>query len=250
MSGKPLGRRTPPDFKHVAKYPLTALVADQTLPVPAYPSERSLGLPWWWKDHDQGQEGSCVGFGSSAMMSVTNHAQRYATTGESITYRYACHWLYEEAQLVDPWSDTPPAEGTSVDAACQILKARGHRRVQRGVIGPENVVSGISAYRWATTVDELRAAMWAGLAVAIGVNWYTNFDKPVTYNNELWIGRNANLGSIRGGHCVCLFRFSDRRGAFRIMNSWGADYPPVWVPYDVVQRLISEDGEAVVIVDR
>lgn len=244
-----LGRRTPETWEHVERYPLSALVADQALPVPAYPSERSLGLPWWWKDHDQGQEGSCVGFGCSAMMSITNHEQRRATTGQDITYRYACHWLYEEAQLVDEWTDTPPEEGTSVNAACQILRARGHRRVQRGVIGPESTVSGITAYRWAQTSDEIRAAIWAGLAVSIGVNWYSNFDDPVSFGGELWIGRSG-LGFVRGGHCVCLYRFSDRREAFRLMNSWGADYPPVWVPYDVVERLISEQGEAVVITDR
>lgn len=250
MSDKPLGRRIPPDFAHVAKYPLKTLVADQTLPIPPYPKELSLGLPWWWKQHDQGQEGSCVGFGSSAMMSVTNHAQRYATTGQSITYRYAAHWLYEEAQLVDPWDDTPPEEGTSVDAACQILRARGHRRVQSGVMGPENIANGVSAYRWATTVDELRAALWAGLAVSIGVNWYSSFDNPLTtLTGDRWLPEQ-NLGSIRGGHCVCLFRFSDRRGAFRLMNSWGASYPPVWIPYGTMQRLIDEEGEAVVITDR
>lgn len=241
-----LGRREPTDFKHVAAYPLRELA----LPVPPEGSEKSLGLPWWWKQHDQGNEGSCVGFGSSAMMSVTNHYQRLVTTGRDLTYRYACRWLYLEAQLVDEWDDTPPAEGTSVHAACQILQQVGHRRVQNGVAGEPNLAHGIAAYRWAETVDEVRAAIWAGMAVALGANWYSNFDSPVVYNNERWIGRSANLGWIRGGHCVCLLRMSDRRQGFLMMNSWGSAYPPVWVPYDTLERLMGEYGEVVVITDR
>lgn len=246
-----LGRRTPPDLEHVARYPLSALIADPThaLVVPPSGTEKSLGLPWWWKQHNQGAEGSCVGFGTSAMSSVTNHYQRLLA-GQDITYRYAARWLYLEAQLIDEWDDTPPGEGTSVRAGCEILRARGHRRIQNNVVGSENLAHGIDTYRWAVDADEVRAAIFAGLAVSIGVVWYTNFDNPVTFNNELWIGRSPNLGTVRGGHCVCLFRMSDRRQAFRVMNSWGSAYAPVWIPYAVLERLISEWGEIAVITDR
>lgn len=239
-----LGRRAPETWEHVEKYPLRELA----LPVPPA-TELSLGLPWWWKQHDQGAEGSCVGFGTSAMMSVTNHLQRLRATGQNLTYRYECRWLYTEAQLVDEWDETPPEEGTSVKAACQILQTKGHRRVQNGVVGDVNLAHGISAYRWATNVDEIRAAIFAGLAVSVGVNWYSNFDSPVLYNNERWVGRSG-LGFVRGGHDVCFYRMSDRRQAFMLMNSWGSAYPPVWLPYGVMQRLLDEDGEAVVITDR
>lgn len=30
----------------------------------------------------------------------------------------------------------------------------------------------------------------------------------------------------------------------------GHDYPPVWVPYMAVQRLLNEDGEACAVTDR
>lgn len=183
------------------------------------------------------------------MMSITNFVQRLRETGQRVTYRYDARWLYREAQLVDEWHETPPEEGTSVRAACDILRARGHCRVQRGVPGPENVINGIATNRWAKSVDEVRAALWAGLAVAIGVNWYSNFDSPELVNGEYWIGR-GNLGAVRGGHCTALFRFSDRRQAVRQMNSWGPEYPPVWIPYETLERLIDEWGEAAVITDR
>lgn len=250
MTGE-LGRRVPTTWTHVDKYPLHALVADpqHELVVPPAGTEKGLGLPWWWKTHDQGAEGACVGFGCSAMMSVTNHAQRLAATGQDLTFRYAARWLYIEAQLIDEWNDTPPGEGTSVRAGCDILRDRGHRRVQNRQTGPELLEHGIAANRWAQSIDEVRAAIFAGFAVAIGVNWYANFDDPVLVDGEYWIGR-GDIGVVRGGHCTALYRFSDRRQAVRMMNSWGAGYPPVWLPYDVLERLLHEDGEVAVITDR
>jgi hypothetical protein len=182
------------------------------------------------------------------MMGVTN-TQQARQQDSFATYRYDPKWLYHETQLVDEWPETPPAQGTSVRASCDVLRTRGHRRVYRGVSRPENLIHGIDANRWAATVDEMRAAVYAGTAVSIGVNWYTNFDAPVLKDNELWVGQ-TQLGSVRGGHCVCVYRMSDTRQAFRIMNSWGAGYPPVWVPYAIMQRLLNEDGEAAVITDR
>jgi hypothetical protein len=41
--------------------------------------------------------------------------------------------------------------------------------------------------------------------VVLGVNWYSAFDKPQKDDaGHYWIGRDGNLGTIRGGHCVCL----------------------------------------------
>jgi hypothetical protein len=40
--------------------------------------------------------------------------------------------------------------------------------------------------------------------IAIGINWYANFDDPVRDpTGHYWIGRGP-LGQVRGGHCVCL----------------------------------------------
>lgn len=181
MTG-PLGRRPPTDWRHVERYPLTApIVQEITKPQPMAigvtwyhafdtPVRDSSGAYWiarngqlgavrgghcvclkgrgitdpvaWWDFYDQGAEGSCVGFGSSRMMSLLNRK------------RYDARWLYEEAQLVDEWDDTPPGEGTSVRAGMDILRTRGHR-VSRGLVdGPVDPAEGIAANRWATSVDD------------------------------------------------------------------------------------------------
>jgi hypothetical protein len=41
--------------------------------------------------------------------------------------------------------------------------------------------------------------------VVIGVNWYTEFDKPQKDSQgHFWIARDGKLTKTRGGHCVCL----------------------------------------------
>lgn len=97
----------------------------------------------WWSFYDQGQTGECVGFSSSRMMSLLNRA------------RYDAPWLYFAAeeragQPRDPYS------GTYVYAAMDVLRLQGHKTPTGA--GP-TAGNGISANRWATTVDEIRACL-------------------------------------------------------------------------------------------
>lgn len=247
MAGE-LGRLEPTDWKHVEKYPFSAVIEEPHSPItiPTGSFDRALSLPVYWREWDQGREGACVGFGTSMMMALTNRKQDPLHR----QYRYNPMWLYREAQKVDEW----PGEnysGTSVRAACDVLRNIGHVRVLRGKDQPVSLSEGIDTNRWATGIDEIRAAIYSGLAVSIGINWYRDFDTPHTRNGELFIGQDNWLQTgIRGGHCVCIYRMSDRRNAFRILNSWGASYPPVWFPYDVIKALLMQDGEAAVITDR
>jgi hypothetical protein len=261
FSHKGLGAHLPTDKPYAAKYPWRAL----SVPTP-FVVNKSLSLPWWHKTHDQGQEGACVGFGTTMLAAIVNTQQRKAQGIRPNTVRYDPWWLWDQAKAIDYWPETQPGdnEGTSVDAACQIMASKGlvkysttaRLRERLGLAGHPGVASpeeGITAYRWATTVDEMRAAIAAGLPLSIGVNWYQNFDGPEVVRRgvtpEAWIGR-GELGSTRGGHCVCVYGASDRRQAFRIKNSWGAYYPEVWMPYETMQRLLDEYGEACIITDR
>lgn len=166
----------------------------------------------WYKFYNQGQEGACVGFGSSRMMSLLNRK------------RYFARWLWDRAKDADAWPDTNPGDdnGTSVDAAMKVLAAKGHvvystkydsfNQGRPGDAYPRTGLSGvtaegITAYRWARTASEVHSAL----------------KSPV----------------------------SDKTGAVRVLNSWGSGYPPVvWLPDETLQRLIDEDGEAPVVTDR
>lgn len=242
-----LGRRIPPDFNHVEKYPFSAVQ-----PLTAVSVNRSLRLPYFHSTWDQGREGACVGYGTSMMMSIINEAQARASLKTPYTHRYDPRWLWNEAKKVDPWPDTNPGDdnGTSVSAACDVLRDQGHVRVVGGVDRPVDPSQGISTNRWASSVDEVRTAISLGIPCSIGINWYTNFDSPqIDSSGRYWIGKGS-LGSVRGGHCVCIYGAWDKYQAVRIKNSWGGAYPLVWMPYTTLQRLINEYGEVALVTDR
>lgn len=236
MNGHGLGRRPILD-----RAPLYAVRMRNLLPTSPAPVERFLTLPnpeEYRPFYDQGTEGACVGFSCSWMMSILNRR------------RYDATKLYREAQDCDEYHDTPPSDGTSVKAALDILRARGHWRYYAGLMRALNLRDGIAAYRWALTVDELRAAISQGTPFVLGINWYEAFDSPVFVKGGWSIGHQVNWGYVRGGHAICGYGASDKRQAFRLINTWGFDFPPVWIPYTAVQRLLNEDGEAAAVTDR
>lgn len=234
----PLGRKVPPTDDHVRKYPLRAALPPTLLP---FVVNRTLRLPSLRREYDQGSEGACVGYGLTWAMSILNGK------------RYVPRWLYLQAQLIDPWRDTPPGEGTDVNSGCKILRDKGHVITRYGKASPEPVLDeGVSEYRWAVTVDEMRWCIANGIPVVIGVNWYSNFDSPQKdASGRYWIGKEGTaLGTIRGGHCVCLYGAYDSLQAFKGVNNWGMSYPLFHLPYSTADRLRQEDGEVTVITDR
>lgn len=245
MSLKPLGRKTPETWEHVEGYPLSALpVSEIPYQVPV-----TIGINWysnfdnpvekdgrywvglsnnlgyirgghcvclkpgkrpdpqtWWDFYDQGNEGACVGFGSSRMMSLLNRK------------RYDARWLWDRAKAVDEWPDTNPGDdnGTSVRAGMDVLRTLGHSAwkvdyegytwQQRATEVPV-LNEGISANRWATKVEEIVSVL----------------NSPITDSLE----------------------------AVPFLNSWGRFYPHItWIPYNVMQRLLDEYGEATMVTDR
>jgi hypothetical protein len=244
MAEGALGRRVPTSWEHVEKYPLSALPeTQQPSQVPAVigvnwysnfdsPVRESYGRYWigrgnlgsvrgghcvcvkskardsatWWDFYDQGYEGACVGFGCSRMMSLMNRK------------RYEARWLWDMAKQRDDWDDTNPGDdnGTSVRAALEVLLHNGHvswkpryegldyeERDRHAPVESE----GISAFRWATSVDEVLTVL------------------------------NIPLGF--------------QLGAVPLYNSWGRAFPHVvWLPGEVLQRLIDEDGEVGLVTDR
>jgi hypothetical protein len=243
---KGLGRRQPPDFEHVEKYRATAVLPETITTV-----NKTFRLPQWHWDWDQGAEGACVGFGTSMMLSIINEDQARRNKKSPITHRYDPRWLWDRAKELDPWSDTNPGDdnGTSVNAGCQALRKLGHVRVLKSKNQAPDLSEGISAYRWATKVDEMRTCIAQGLPISIGVDWYSNFDQPQRVGTDYYIGKGP-LGRIRGGHCICIYGASDTHQAFRVKNSWGREYPLVWLPYETMQKLLDDSGEACIVTDR
>lgn len=256
MTPRPLGRiRDAKTDEAEALYPFEA-------PAPAA-VERVLALPSWLETHDQGREGSCVGHAVALERAITNTAELRSRGSGHGWRRYDPISIWREAKGIDEYPSTKPQDeqGTSVRAAYEIARTLGLRRVRKmevrnGVPSPLGLhewdpEEGVTEYRWARTVDAIRAAIAAEIPVAIGVDWLTGFDTPIVKGNrERWLPGTGSWGRVRGGHSVALVGASDRREAFRLVNSWGHQYPPVWMPYAVMEALLGRSGEAALVTDR
>lgn len=257
---RPLGRRIPSSFVHVERYP-----ASVALPKAVESVEKILSLPSWHWNHDQGYEGSCVGHGIAMERAITQRQQNVLLGLLYPTRRYDPISIWNYAKGIDEWGDTNPGDdnGTSVNAGYKTTVLKGARRVDKmellnGVPKPVNLRNwsldnGVSTYRWANTIDEMRTAVSRKIPIAIGVNWYSNFDHPVNKGTsaapQYWVGEGS-LGQVRGGHCLCIFGASDAKQAFKLKNSWGRDYPLAWMPYTTMERLLNEYGEMAIVTDR
>lgn len=228
-SARLLGRRPPTDDRHLQRFSLTPST------IPAKPTPVVLGIWWysafdfpekvdgaywigrnldwgsirgghaicikpdaltdtsgWWSFYDQGDEGACVGFAASRMMSLLNRK------------RYDASWLYHRAQdAYDEWEGSD-YDGTSLRAGMDVLRLEGHRKRWWRFNLPPDREQGILENRWAGSVVEILACL-----------------------------QNVQADFVT------------------LCNSWGKDYPHhVKLPLAALERLLREDGEATVVVDR
>lgn len=227
-----LGRLLPPDRAHEEKYP------HQASPLPMAPPvvETSLRLPdSLRKSYNQGSSSACVGYSACIQASI------YAQGPDRRAEWFDGLELYHAAQQLD--GEPVPHDGTYVRCGFQVMKERGPRELlpHQRVIEPED---GLSAYYWCRQADEVRDALAAGHVVVLGIDWYSGFDHPVKRNGEWWIGTAPDLGRVRGGHAICAARWSDKREAVQLTNSWGLGWPRAWLPVTVLSRLLGDGAEA------
>ena len=230
-----LGRVVPPDWKHVEKFPLSALAVKPTqVPVvlginwhTAFdaPVKHRDGTYWIGTSGPLGsvRGGHCVCLEpypgvehdlAQRWWSWYNQGVEGACVGfgcsraQSLMKRqtFEAFWLYHQAQAID--GQPLPHEGTEVRCGLEILRTKGHVLgagqvdVDHGTGGQPDPRYGIKEYRWATSASEVLSTL----------------GMPGDYVN--------------------------------VLNSWGPDYPHrVRMPATVLDTLLREQGEAGVVVE-
>lgn len=201
--------------------------------------EVTFDYPNLVQHYDQGNIGACTGYSASWLMSIYNDPEAYNA-----------YWLYKRGQETDNDAGTSDDnDGGYVWAVMDVLRKEGHKEVINGKTQPIDPLNGITSYYWCRSADEIRTAFSLGHPAVFGINWYSKFNTPRTVDGEYWIGTEKNWGSILGGHAICSCACSDRRQAVRLLNSWGPAYPPVWISYKSINRLLNENGECAVAID-
>jgi hypothetical protein len=185
------------------------------------------------KPMNQGNTGTCVGHGWKGWLATAPIIQ------SGVSEAPHPFDIYDAAIMLDEWptNDVDPDRefGTSVRAGAKALRDMGY----------------LAEFRWAFSVDDAAnwlggidaAGRYVGGPLVIGVNWYDSmFDTDA--EGFLRIGPDSQ---VAGGHCVCLTGWNERLGFAYGLNSWGGSWGHkgrFYMPGEVLQRLLAEDGEA------
>lgn len=240
-----LGRFIPDDWDHVEKYPLGAPAEEAPTPRPVV-----IGVNWY-AEFDSPQEEVTRGGtkyvlpGADSLTEVRGgHCVCLEPAGEpdpeewwefydqgregacvgfgwsrcmSLLNQelYAARWLWDRAKEIDQWPDTNPGDenGTSCRAAGDILRKHGHVDWKDDYADDDH-----------TEREGYEPAADNGIQ---RFRWARSVDDV-----------HKALGYDGGG--------------VTFLNSWGREgYPHrVWMPDDVLERLMNEDGEVAVPTDR
>jgi hypothetical protein len=183
---------------------------------------------------DQRSEGACVGFGCA--LELSSSPIRVPDVDDAFARQ-----LYRDARDVDRVEhDLNWPDGASVLAGAKVLRARGF----------------IDSFRWAFSVEELRAAIITAGPAILGLNWYDSM-----YDTDE-SGMVEVSGELVGGHCILCYGYHPsmrvpgwrgRHEVFRWQNSWGLSYGVNGrgiVRIEDMARLLAENGESCVPVGR
>jgi C1A family cysteine protease len=183
---------------------------------------------------DQGSEGACVGFGWTGELLASPRPSPYTSAASANQY---ARGVYYAAKQIDEFTGED-YEGTSVIAGANVIR-------NRGLIGE---------YRWALSIEDVRAAVITQGPVVIGIPWYS----------EMYSTRPSGLvktgGELVGGHCILITGYhpgmriqgedyDERFRVFRWRNSWGLNYGRSgtgFVRYEDLRDLLANWGEACV----
>jgi hypothetical protein len=179
---------------------------------------------------DQDGLGSCVGNAICGAL-ATGPVHAGLPVGHIALDEAEAVKLYHEATLIDPWPGSYPPDDTGTDGVSGAKAAKN-----------DGLISG---YTHCFSLDDALAALMEG-PVAFGINWYSSFDTP-SPDGIVTITRNAY---VRGGHEVLGRGLRAAAGMILIDNSWGQSWGPMGgsflVPFEVMTRLLAEQGDATV----
>jgi hypothetical protein len=224
-----LDRLVPTDWEHVSKYPLQATTMP-TGPMPVIAGTnwyREFDRPvydesdrWWW-------------VARNGQLTAIRGGHCYLLKQDGVTDSVAWWKFYDQG-----------SEGACVGFGC----ARAMSIVDRKRFAAREI------YLAAQRVDEWPGESYSGTSVRAGVDILRTVGASVV--------RGGRTGTPKPEHGIAVNRWAtsmadiygclqsprlERQGVVAYLNSWGSRYPHItYMPAEVFERLLREDGEATV----
>lgn len=171
-------------------------------PGPPTPPPPTPGTVTNWSDKwqlDQGNTGHCVGFGWAQRFNSQESADPDAASFQGYTNADGDK-IYYECKVID--GEPGQENGSQVRSGAIAMQNRGK----------------LTAYAFASTVDDVVAWVQTKGPVVIGSDWMSGMDNPDAK------GVVHATGSVRGGHCYLCDGYDPATGLFRFQNSWGTGF--------------------------
>lgn len=188
------------------------------VPVPVPTPDPTAAVRWETSQIlDQGNTPHCVGFTGADFLGS-------APVTQAVTTQLG-HDLYYECKVID--GEAGKENGSDMRSIGKVLKNRGR----------------IAGYAFASTVAEVKAWVRTQGTVMLGTNWYDGMFYPDS-KGVIKIG-----GAVVGGHAWSIVGHDGTTGLYTAMNHWGTGYGDKGFFYfgdDVLARLLSEQGDAIV----
>ncbi len=210
---------------------------------PLLPATSTRTYRYWatatTKRLDQGQTDSCVGHGWAHFMATAPLTPSYDALYKRVPWTWPPRTrgvepfagaVYDRAQLLDEFLDTPPAGGSSVRAGAKALQE----------------IDAISDYRWLTSTTQITLALLEVGPVVVGTDWLDDMFTPSPPSPGSGSIIHAT-GPVAGGHCYLLTGVNTQTRRYRILNSWSTSWGNqgyAYIPISDFGRLLAADGEA------
>jgi hypothetical protein len=207
---------------------------------------------------DQGQQGSCVGWGSAyAARTILESA---ATGQDPNSIVFSPSFLYNQISLTG-------CQGAYINNAMEVMTQRGSLPLNQFPYsdqGCDNKPNGNQmqdagqfkmrgynrlsddAAEYTNNINGIKQNLAQGAPVVIGMNVTQSFTQDMM-GKDLWMPTQEDYGGYNslGGHCMCIIGYDDNKagGAFQIMNSWSPRWGKNgigWVRYKDFQHFNKE----------
>lgn len=199
---------------------------------------------------NQGEQGSCVGWGNAYAARTILEAQRTGQDPDRIAFSPA--YLYNQISLQG-------CQGSYIEKAMDVMQGQGLLPLSQFPYNEQSCeTKPTSAQKQAASqfkmtgynrltksgdnqeVDMLaiKQNLAQGAPVVVGMMVGGSFMQPMM-GQEVWVPSSNDYNMMNfGGHCMCVVGYDDykygKEGAFQLMNSWGNDWGQnglAWIRY-------------------